>query len=103
MKKRRKPPSDNPITQNILRCMAAQGLRDIDVCRKIGMGSDLFSRKIAGDRKWSWADIERIAPILGCAQPYDLFLEPQEIPLLRISGNELFDYKKGEETTLVSL
>jgi Peptidase S24-like len=103
MRKRRKPPSDNPITQNILRLMAEQGLSDKELCLKCGMDSSLFSRKIAGDRKWTWVDIERIAPVLACAQPYDLFVEPQKVPLVRISGDELFDYKKGDETTLVSL
>jgi len=103
MNKRRKPPADNPISQNIVRTMQERGLRDVDVCRKAGMGSDLFSRKIAGDRKWSWADIARIASVLGFAQPYDLFLEPQEIPLLRFSGNELFDCTRGDETVSVRI
>jgi len=91
--KRRRPPAEDKITQSILRSMDAQGLRDRDICARTGIGSDLFSRKMSGERKWSWRDVEKIAPVLGFKQPWDLFIKPESIPVVRVSAFEKFDYR----------
>ena len=104
--KRRKPAAEDAITQGIIRHMDAQGLRDRDICAKTGIGSDLFSRKMAGERKWSWKDIERIAPVLGCKQPWDLFIKPELVSVVRISAHKKFDYREtihGEEKLEIRL
>ena len=104
--KRRRPPAEDAITQSILRCMDAQGLRDRDICAKTGIGSDLFSRKMAGERKWSWRDIEKIAPVLGFKQPWNLFIKPEFVSVIRISAHEKFDYREttyGEEKAEIRL
>jgi Peptidase S24-like len=88
---RRKPPSDHPITQRILKLMDEQGFRDRDICAKTGMGSDTFSRKISGERKWSWTDLEMIAPVLGLKEPWNLFREPQSLPIIPVSALGFFD------------
>ena len=89
--KRRVTPSDHPVTQRILKLMDEQGLRDRDICAKTGMGTDTFSRKISGGRKWSWTDLERIAPVLGLKEPWNLFREPQSVPIVPISALKPFD------------
>jgi hypothetical protein len=55
------------------------------------MGTDTFSRKISGRRKWSWEDFERIAPVLGLKEPWNLFREPQSVPIVPISALKPFD------------
>ena len=74
--------------------MDSQGLRDRDICARTGIGSDLFSRKMAGERKWSWKDVERIAPVLGCKRACDLFIKPESVSVVRISAFEKFDYRE---------
>lgn len=92
MTTRRKPPSNHPVTQRILKLMDEKGLRDRDICAKTGMGTDTFSRKISGGRKWSWNDLEMIAPVLGLKKPWDLFREPQSLPIISVSALNHFDY-----------
>jgi len=95
-KTRKKPPADNPISQNVARLIEEQGLKDGDVHRHIGWDSATLSRKIGGDRKWSWDDIKKIAQFLR-VQPYSLLLQPQDVPLIRFDGHGLFDCTKKEE------
>jgi len=96
MKTRRKPPAEDSVTQKILKLMDEKDLIDKDICDEIDMGSDLFSRKMSGDRKWSLKDLGKIAPVLGLSGPWEFFKNPVPVPIIRVSGTDGFSY--GEIT-----
>ena len=83
--------------------MDEKGLRDRDICAKTGMGSDTFSRKISGERKWSWTDLEMIAPALGLKEPWNLFREPQSLPIIPVSALGFFDQELLHSGKRISL